>query len=69
MTVALIAVRRRGSRFFLRLVAPPKGMEGPTRFLASALGMGHFTVTVKQLVRNSLVGLVRLSTSRNITSN
>jgi len=30
---------------------------------------GHFTVTVKQPVRNSFVGLVKLSTNRNITSN
>lgn len=29
----------------------------------------YLTVTVKQSVRNSLVGAVRLSTSRNMTSN
>ena len=29
----------------------------------------HFTATVKHPVRRSLLGLVRLSTSRNITSN
>jgi hypothetical protein len=35
----------------------------------TALDVDYFTVTVKQAVRSSLVGLVRLSTSRNITSN
>lgn len=40
-----------------------------TRFLVSALRITHFTVTVKQPVRSSFVGLVRLSTSRNMTSN
>jgi hypothetical protein len=49
---------------------PPIKGNGPLRdFSHQSSPRSYFTVTVKQPVRISLVGLVRLSTSRNITSN
>src|SRR3954469_5052420 len=48
---------------------PVQGSAKESRLELSALRTVHFTVTVKQPVRSSFVGLVKLSTSRNMTSN